>query len=193
MPLSSYQRKKRYLMKELHLKKIKSIPQLILALNSCEINPTENCYLNAMRSVAITFVEWEKYFRFNEEKPNRIRLSKTENYELLMSCWEKGQEGPIHDIDAAEAWIHPICGNFIEERYKLTNNKLEQVSSVLLNTKSYSYMQKSKTIYKYINTYETRSVCLHLYSKPVKIWTEYDKPTGKVTVVKYKFDEILNT
>tara|TARA_R110001606_G_scaffold226662_1_gene374790 strand:- start:342 stop:896 length:555 start_codon:yes stop_codon:yes gene_type:complete len=180
-------------MKELHSKKIKSIPELILALNSCEIAQTENCYLNTMRSVDITFVEWEKFFKFNEEKPKRIRLSKTEDYELLISCWEKGQEGPIHDIDTAEAWIHPICGKFIEERYKLSHNKLEQVSSVLLNTQSYSYMQKSKTIYKYINDYEARSVCLHLYAKPVKIWREYDRESAKTTIVAYDSDKVLNT
>lgn len=172
-------------MKKLESKKIKSVSELILALNSCGIDQTENCYLNAMRSVDITFVEWEKYFKFSEEKPKRIHLAKTEDYELLISCWEKGQEGPIHDIDAEKAWIHPIYGNFIEERYKLSHNKLEQVSAVLLNTQSYSYMQKSKTIYKYINDYEARSVCLHLYAKPIKIWREYDKVTGKSTEVAF--------
>jgi cysteine dioxygenase len=129
-------------MKVLNPTKIKSIDALILVLNSCEIDQTENCYLSAMRSVDIPFVKWEKYFKFSDDKPKRIRLSKTDDYELLMSCWEKGQEGPIHDIDAEEAWIHPICGNFIEERYKLSHNKLEQVSSILLKTQSYSYMQK---------------------------------------------------
>tara|TARA_R110002126_G_scaffold277560_1_gene423509 strand:- start:70711 stop:71253 length:543 start_codon:yes stop_codon:yes gene_type:complete len=180
-------------MNRLNLTKIKSIPELILALNTCDIHQTENCYLNAMRSIDITFVDWEKYFKFSDDKPKRISLSKTEDYELLMSCWEKGQEGPIHDIDAEEAWIHPICGSFIEERYKLSHRKLEQVSSVLLTTQSYSYMQKSKTIYKYINDYQARSVCLHLYAKPVKIWREYDKTTGKATEVAYKYDEVLHT
>mgnify|MGYP003631196767 CR=1 FL=1 len=177
-----------HIKKKLNPIKTESIDELISVLNSCEIDKTENCYLNVMRRVNITFVEWEHYFKFSDEKPQRVSLSKTDDYELLLSCWEKGQEGPIHDLDSEEAWIHPICGKFIEERYKLSNNKLEQVSSIQLTPQSYSYMQKSKTIYKYINVYNARSVCLHLYSKPVKVWTEYDKVTGRTNMVEHQYD-----
>lgn len=173
--------------KALNPMKIESIDELILVLNKCEIDKTKDCYLNAMRRVSITFTKWEEHFKFSDEKPRRVRLSKTEEYDLFLSCWEKGQEGPIHDIDSEEAWIHPICGKFIEERYKLSHNKLEQVSSVLLTTQSYSYMQKSKTIYKYINAYESRSVCIHLYSRPVTVWREYDKLTGQTSKVEHKY------
>ncbi|WP_103867498.1 hypothetical protein [Aquimarina sp. I32.4] len=174
--------------KELDSIKIESIDELILELNNCEIGKTEDSYLNVMKRIDIPLVEWERHFKFNDKKPGRVALSKTEDYDLFLSCWEKGQEGPIHDIDSKEAWIHPICGKFIEERYKLSHNKLEQVSSVLLTTQSYSYMQKSKTIYKYLNAYETRSVCLHLYSKPVTIWREYDKGTGQTSMVEHQYD-----
>lgn len=170
---------------------IKSIPELILALNICEVGATESCYLNAMRSVDIPHAEWEKYFKFSDEKPGRVSLARTDDYEMFLSCWEKGQEGPIHDIDSEEAWIHPICGSFIEERYRLKENKLEQVSSVLLTSESYSYMQKTQSIFKYINVYEARSVCLHLYSRPVKKWREYDKETGQTTMVDHTYDVVM--
>jgi cysteine dioxygenase len=134
---------------------IKTIKKLILALNTCAIDKAENCYLNAMKNIQVPFIEWEKYFKFREDQPGRVSLFATEHYQLILSCWEKGQEGPIHDIDSEEAWIHPISGQFIEERYRVSTPKkgLEQVSSILLNSQSYSYMQKSKTIYRYINSY----------------------------------------
>ena len=171
--------------------KIKNLDELILVLNNCEINKSENCYLYAMKRMNISLHEWEKYFTFRKERPARVCLSTTEDYQLFLSCWEKGQEGSIHDIDSEEAWIHPICGKLKEERYKLSNNKLEQVSSVLLTPQSYSYMQKSKTIYKYINAYENRSVSLHLYSRPVKRWREYDKNTGISSMVENKYDAVI--
>lgn len=177
-----------HIKKDLNPMKIESIDKLILVLNNCEIDKTEDCYLSAMRHVDIPLVEWETHFNFNDEKPGRVSLSRTEDYDLFLTCWEKDQEGPIHDIDSKEAWIHPISGKFIEERYKLSHNKLEQVSSVLLTTQSYSYMQKSKTIYKYLNAYETRSVCLHLYARPVTLWREYDKETGQTSMVEHQYD-----
>jgi cysteine dioxygenase len=170
--------------------KIETIEKLILALNTCAIDKTESCYLNAMKNIQVPLKDWERYFTFREDQPGRVSLFATESYQLILSCWEKGQQGPIHDIDSEEAWIHPISGQFIEERYRVstTAQKLEQVSSILLNSQSYSYMQKSKTIYRYINLYENRSVCLHLYSKPVVERREYDKYTGHVSFVEQTFD-----
>lgn len=169
---------------------IKTIEKLILALNTCAINTTESCYLNVMKNIQIPQTEWEVYFKFREDRPGIVSLFVSEQCQLVLSCWEKGQQGPIHDIDAQEVWIHPICGQFTEERYRVSTAKkeLEQVSSILLNSQSYSYMQKSKTIYRYINSYESRSVCLHLYSKPVVERREYDKNTGRVEVVAQLFD-----
>jgi cysteine dioxygenase len=173
---------------------IKTIDELILALNTCVINKTENCYLDAMKSLQIPLNEWERYFTFREDRPGRVCLSTTESYQLFLLCYEKGQQGPIHDIDSEEAWIHPICGEFIEERYRESKGKmeLEQVSSVLLNSQSYSHMQKSKTIYRYINAYENRSVCLHLYSKPVMEWREYDNNTGRANLIEHPLDVMVD-
>ena len=173
---------------------IKKLEYLVLALNSCALEETESRYLDTMKRIKIDLNEWEMYFTFREDRPARVCLSTTEQYQLFLSCWEKGQKGSIHDIDSEEAWIHPICGQFIEERYRISKTKkeLEQVSSVLLTPQSYSYMQKSKTIYRYINAYENRSVCLHLYSLPVKEWREYDKNTGQATEVPHAYDRLID-
>lgn len=170
-------------------KEINNLDELILALNTCTLNTTESCYLDTLKRVNINLKEWEEYFVFNEDKPARVCLSTNENYQLFLSCWEKDQKGPIHDNDSEEAWIHPICGKLIEERYRKPKDKegLEQVSSVILTSESYSYMQKQKTIYRYINVYENRSVCLHLYSLPVQEWREYDEITGQSNIVAHTY------
>ncbi len=171
--------------------KIKTIENLIIALNKCAIDKTESCYLNAIKNIEIPRKTWERHFKFKEDQFGIVCLFENKRYQLLLSCWEKGQKGTIHDIDSQEVWIHPIYGEFIEERYRIStkNKDVEQVSSILLNSQSYSYMQKSKTIYRYINSYENRSVCLHLYSEPVVERREYDKNTGQVTLVEQHFDK----
>jgi cysteine dioxygenase len=174
---------------------IEKLQDLVTALNICALDKTENCYLDALKHLKIKLSEWEEFFAFKEDGPATVCLYSTEQYQLLLSCWEKGQEGPIHDIDSEEAWIHPICGRFTEERYRKSeaNDTIEQVSSVLLTTQSYSYMQKSTTIYRHVNAYENRSVCLHLYSRPVKEWKQYHLNTGQTTEVKHTFDLSLDT
>jgi len=173
---------------------IKTIEQLIFSLKTCAIDRTESCYLEALKNLQIPLDAWERHFIFKEDEPGRVSLYSTENFQLFLTCWEKDQHGQIHDIDSKEAWIHPICGQFIEERYRKIKGsmQLEQVSSILMNSQSYSHMENSKTIYKYINSYENRSVCLHLYSKPVLKWQEYDENTGEVSLVEHKFDKVVN-
>lgn len=174
--------------------KIKTIEKLVLALNSCAIAKSQSCYLDAMKNMDIPLKRWERHFTFKENEPARVCLYSNEQFELFLTCWEKDQKGPIHDIDSEEAWIHPICGDFIEERYRKIKgkNELEQVSSILLDSQSYSHMEKTTSMYKYINSYENRSVCLHLYSKPVSKWREYDQETGKVKFVEHKFDKFIS-
>lgn len=175
------------------MSKITTIEELNSALNQCAIDHTESCYLNVMKRIDIDISDWEGLFSFNDERPSRICLSSNDDYQLFLTCWEKGQQGPIHDIDSEEAWIHPITGQFIEERYRLTHDKkkLEQVSSVILTSQSYSYMNKSETIYRYKNNYESRSICLHLYSKPITEWKEYDLETAQSKKVPHTCDVII--
>lgn len=173
---------------------INTVEKLIIALNTCANQNTESWYLDTMENSQIELNEWEKFFMFKEDGPARVLISSTESYQLFLSCWEKGQKGPIHDIDLKQAWIHPICGKFTEERYRISkvSNELEQVSSVLFTPQSYSYMQESKTIYRYINSYENRSVCLHLYCPPALKWREYDESSGKVELVAHPYDRLAD-
>jgi hypothetical protein len=173
---------------------INTIEKLILALDNCSKEKTENDYLDVMGKMQIKTQQWEPYFTFKDDGVAKVCISKTENYQLFLSCWEKGQQGPIHDIDSKEAWIHPIFGKFTEERFRVSkgNKRLEQVSSVPLTPQSYSYMQKPMTFYRYINSYENRSVCLHLYCPPVLKWREYDADTRQLKLVLHNFDKTFD-
>jgi cysteine dioxygenase len=173
--------------------KINTIDKLVLALNTCAKDKEESCYLDVMENIKIPNDDWERLFMFKKDGPARVCLVATDKYQLFLSCYEKGQQGQLHDIDSKKSWIHPICGKFTEERYSLSkeNERLEKVSSVLLTSQSCSYMQESKTIYRYINSYENRSVCLHLYSPPVLEWREYDESTGEAKLVEHPCDKLV--
>jgi hypothetical protein len=43
-----------------------------------------------------------------------------------------------------------------------------------------------------MNSFEKRSVCLHLYSKPVVERREYNKNTGKVKLVEQLYDMLVD-
>jgi len=90
--------------------------------------------LNIMGRVQLPTEEFERYYRWRDARYTRNVLSRTENFEVLLVCWEKGQSSPIHDFNSQEAWIHPIVGKLREERFKINvdGEWLELVSNMML-------------------------------------------------------------
>ena len=140
----------------------------------------ERCFLDVMQQIDIPATEFERYFHWNNQRHTRTLLYGNNRFELVLACWEQGQQSSIHDYDANEAWILPIYGKLREERFVLNNerNGLHKVSSVLIGPGEYSYMQAPVDIHRYTNVYENRSVSLHLYAKPVEHWHIYTEQAG---------------
>ena len=162
------------------MNKIVSIEGLIKHLNLCTGN---RCYLDVMQQIDIPAEAFERYYHWNPQHHTRTLLYGNEKYELVLACWEQGQQSSIHDYDAHEAWTLPIHGKLREERFVLNEeaNGLHKVSSVLLGPGEFSYLQAPVDIHRYTNAYESRTVTLHLYATPVEQWhlyTEQDGDTG---------------
>lgn len=136
-------------------------------------------YFEVLQRMDIELEDFEKYFTWSEEKYTRNCLARTVDFELMIMCWEEGQETLIHDFGEEMAWVHPIMGSLKEERYLLSNtgNGLVKVSSLGLESEEFSFVHKTG-IHKYVNTYEARSVSLHLYVSPVNSRKIYDCSEG---------------
>lgn len=156
------------------MKPINTIEELILRL--CAVYGNQVRVLDIMRSIDIPREEFEHYYHWRDDRYARNLLARTADFELLLICWEKGQESPIHDFNSQEAWIHPVVGKLREERFKINyeEDRLEQVSNVILGTSEFSYMNEVG-IHRYSNAYEARSVSLNVYCKPVTQWKVYDE------------------
>jgi cysteine dioxygenase len=167
--------------------KITTVKALIKALEMCV---GERCVLDIMKAVDIPINEFEQYYYWNDEHYTRNLLARTENYEVLLVCWEKGQQSPIHDFDSSEAWIHPLAGKLKEERFvkREGTKELDKVSSVILGKDEFSYMSEVG-MHRYSNVYEMRSVSLNIYSKPVDQWRVYDEATGEEVYRPAKYDK----
>jgi cysteine dioxygenase len=162
---------------------IKTIDQLVQQLIS--MKKDHSSVLDVMNSVEIPFEDFERYFRWSEARYTRNILARTEDFEVLLVCWEKDQTSPIHDFNSQEAWIHPIVGKLREERFKINihDEQLERVSNMILGDEEFSYM-KQVAIHRYSNAFEGRSVSLNVYCKPVTEWRIYDEFSTDCTVLK---------
>jgi cysteine dioxygenase len=171
------------------IKNIHTPEELIAKLNEVQ---EESGYFEVLHSMDINIREWDNYITWSEEKYARNCIAKTEDYELLILCWEKKQSTPIQDYNHASTWVHPISGCIREERYMLSNKSgLLKISSVSLDPDSFSFM-KHTGIHKFTNTHESRSMALVLYTKPITERKIYECTDGmcKTWTEKLEYDNV---
>lgn len=153
---------------------IRSVEELVEALLA---GPRGNeGYLSILERIEIPAELFLPHCTWNEKHYTRNCLVRNSDFELLLICYGPGQRTSIHDYDTQEAWVHPVIGSVIEERYHFTpGTGLRKVSSSKLDAGSFSYMHNGRSIHRYSNTTDERSVTLNLYAKPLSKWKVYDE------------------
>lgn len=158
-------------------KDIRTVDQLVAALHA---GPGESGYLSVLDRISIPADSFDAFCTWNSKRYTRNCIARSENFELLLICYEPGQSTSIHDYDTEEAWVHPIKGSIIEERFQEAGPKgLRKISSSKLDTGSFSYLHNGRGIHRYINHTDDRAITLNLYAKPLSKWKVYDERSGE--------------
>jgi cysteine dioxygenase len=153
--------------------------QLLALIQALDKGPGKGGYLSMLRSADIPLVELEPFSSWNERHYTRNCIVQREAYELLLICFEKGQRTSIHDYNTEEAYVRPMVGAVLEERYEPEpQGGVRQVGSVLLSPESVSHLHDGHSIHRYVNAFPGRSMTLNLYARPLRKWRVYDERTG---------------
>ena len=168
-------------------KSITTVKELVETLKN---KPPGNSYLQVLKLIDIPLDEFEKYITWNRDRYTRNCLINTDDFELLLVCWEKDHKSAVHDYHTNMAWVKTIKGQLKEERFMEFDGKLERVSSVHLGKEDFSYLAEPIAIHRYMNNTDDRTISLHLYAGPIEKWTEYDLDTGEATTKNVSYDSV---
>ncbi|HMU15086.1 MAG: cysteine dioxygenase family protein [Bacteroidetes bacterium] len=128
---------------------------------------------------AIPGQDLETYFRWNTRHYTRTCVIRNDAFELLVVCYEPGQRTSIHDYDSELAWMHPVVGEVIEERFAIgSNEKLQLVQETRLRPGMLGAIMRESSIHRFTNPGPGRAVTLNLYAPPMSKWRVYDEGTG---------------
>lgn len=171
------------------MKSTKNIQHLIALLSKSSLEDY-NIILNNFNFYTIDFKPFESW---SSKKYTRNGLYRNQDFELILLCWEKGQETTIHGHDGEDCWVYLLEGEIEEVYYSIdTQNYLREERSQKLLPKQISFMNDNIGFHKLKNSNNGTSISLHLYSKPIKNCRSYDKTTGRFVKRKLNYDTFNN-
>lgn len=155
--------------------KITSLNKLLEVLRYCEGQD----YFDIARNLEIPEEDLLAYAFWSEENYTRNCVLKTDQFELLLLCWEQGQETPIHCHNGEECWVHLVQGKLREKRFKEDNGNLKLIADVKMTQSRLSYMNDDLGYHSLHNLNNGRSMTLHLYVGPIDKCSIYKEEKNK--------------
>lgn len=155
---------------------IHSLEELVRVLNK-ESRPSG--FTDVMLRYAPSPWELAPFASWDRLHYTRQCIQSTPTHELLLICYEPGQRTSIHDYDSQMAWIKPVVGTVLEERFRTgTGGELVPEGTKILGPGSLSYMGRGNPIHRHSNAGPARAMTLNLYARPIRRWRVYDLRTG---------------
>ncbi len=142
-----------------------------------------SAYASILARYAVPGHDLEPYYRWNTRHYTRTCIHRNDEFELLVICYEPGQRTSIHDFNSQTAWVHPVMGEVVEERFVLEQGgTLRTSSEVHLHPGDIDRFTNGTAIHRFTNRGPVRAVTLNLYAKPMSQWRVYDERTGNIRV-----------
>lgn len=135
-------------------------------INSLKNKDNNNSYSEILNKIQFGFKDIEHLCFWDRDNYSKIRIEDDEHFELVIICWEKGQQSPIHSCGVDEAWIYIVKGELAEDIYSGNKENPNLENTIVLSRKDISSAKKeSNKAHRLTNSYDGRSVSLRLYKK----------------------------
>ncbi len=134
-------------------------------------------------------INFKPYETWSSEKYTRNCLYRDTNFELILICWNEGQETPVHNHDGEDCWVHLLQGEMQEVFYNLDlyNTVVEEDFQIIL-AKQTSHINDKIGLHKLKNNSEGKTMSLHLYAKPIDQCRSYDEDSGGFVENQLSYD-----
>lgn len=132
-------------------------------------------------------MEWQVNASWDSEHFTRVLLAQTEQYSLVLSCWDSEQHSPPHDHAGSRSWIKVLQGSMEEVQYEFNDpadrsRGLRVSRSGSMTTDSLHFLGRN-TIHSCINESEEPAFILHLYAPPYTRANFFEVESGQQTSI----------
>ena len=151
-------------------------------------NPSED-YNALLDDFDFSAIDFKPYQSWSSKKYTRNCLYKDKNFELILLCWEHGQETPIHGHDGEDCWVYLLEGGMKEVFYSMNDkNSLIADDFQIVEPDQVTFMSDDQGYHKLQNDYEGRSMSLHIYAQPIENCKAFDESSQQFIDKSLSFD-----
>lgn len=167
------------------LKTSEHIQKLITLLSNASIDD----YSRLLNDFDFDSVDFEPFQSWSSQKYTRNCLYRDANFELILLCWEKGQETAVHGHNGEDCWVYLLDGEMEEVLFALDDlDQLSYESSQKIISHQLTFMNDKIGFHKLKNTNQGRSISLHLYAKPIERCHVFDESSRQFKERVLTFD-----
>lgn len=129
--------------------------------------------------------DWTSFAFFRAEHYTRNLVERNEHFELLILCWDVGQESPIHDHEGQDCWMGVLDGRLEELRYDTPaegeRGPLPVRSAATFGRGEVAFIRDDIGLHLVRGDGGRRAASLHLYAAPFDACNIYCPNTGEIT------------
>ena len=162
---------------------IKSIEELIEKLDHSDISNQGEI----LKNTNIPLSDFEAYASWDKNTYTRNCIYRTDEYEMILLCWKKGDETPIHGHDDQNCWVYQLEGKLTEIRYEKTESgNLTETNRLQLLPGKLTFMNAAMGYHKLNNDNDLRAMTLHVYvsRNPVVVGRQIAKKAGSSCMMR---------
>lgn len=167
-------------------KPISSLSEMLDYLPQC--NAQE--YKSITEQMFIPISDLEPYMTWKKDGYTRNCIVQTENYELILLCWEPHTKTSIHCHDGQKCWVHGISGKLDENFYDLKDGKPILLEQNEIFPRQTIFMENGNMHHQLLNNLSERTISLHLYINPIKKCTNWSEQDGRFNHVVLGYDNV---
>lgn len=141
--------------------------------------------LDQIQEMVITKEECEDFIFWDKDNYTRNCIERTDEFELLVLCWEAGQGSAIHSHDKQDCWVKVIEGKFEERVYTYNNetHEMDRVSKHQITNNEVTFMEEPSHFHQLTNVGDQPAISLHLYMKPIRKCQVYDNASKNLVTL----------